>query len=113
MFEHTSLVDACAPRRAHFKGETVVYPSRIRFTKHPFESVRSLDNVFFGDMPRLRNRLRHFKENRPWYEERGIPYTFGLLMHGIPGSGKTSTIKVSVRCSGRSNPAVESSKKPS
>lgn len=94
VFEHTALMDQCAPRQARFKGEPVVLPPRIRFTKHPFESARSLDNVFFEDMPRLRNRLRHFKENRPWYEERGIPYTFGLLMHGIPGAGKTSTIKV-------------------
>lgn len=93
VFEHTAIVDQCAPRQARFKGEPTVHPPRIRFTKHPFESARSLDNVYFGDMPRLRNRLRHFRENRPWYEERGIPYTFGLLMHGIPGAGKTSTIK--------------------
>lgn len=93
VFDHTAIMDACAPRPARFRGEPAVHPPRIRFTKHPFESARALDNVFFGDMPRLRKRLRHFKENRPWYEERGIPWTFGLLMHGIPGAGKTSTIK--------------------
>ena len=93
MFDHTAIMDACAPRPARFRGEPAVHPPRIRFTKHPFESARALDNVFFGDMPRLRKRLRHFKENRPWYEERGVPWTFGLLMHGIPGAGKTSTIK--------------------
>lgn len=93
VFDHTAIMDACAPRPARFRGEPAIHPPRIRFTKHPFESARALDNVFFGDMPRLRKRLRHFKENRPWYEERGIPWTFGLLMHGIPGAGKTSTIK--------------------
>lgn len=92
VFDHTAVTDQCAPRQARFRGEPKVYPPRIRYTKHPFESARSLDNVFFGDMPRLRSRLSHFKENRPWYEERGIPYTFGLLMHGIPGEDPVACV---------------------
>jgi len=32
-------------------------------------------------------------KNRKWYDEKGIPYTLGLLLSGSPGTGKTSTIK--------------------
>jgi chaperone BCS1 len=27
-----------------------------------------------------------------WYAERGIPYRRGYLLHGVPGSGKSSLI---------------------
>lgn len=34
-----------------------------------------------------------FQNDKEWYESKGIPYTLGLLLHGIPGCGKTSLIK--------------------
>ena len=33
-----------------------------------------------------------FLNAQPWYAERGIPYRRGYLLHGTPGSGKTSLI---------------------
>ena len=30
--------------------------------------------------------------DKQWYAERGIPYRRGYLLHGVPGSGKTSLI---------------------
>ena len=38
-------------------------------------------------------KIQFFTENESWYVENGIPYMFGLLLHGEPGCGKTSTIK--------------------
>lgn len=37
--------------------------------------------------------LEFYRDNRPWYEERGIPYKKTFLLHGEPGTGKTSLIK--------------------
>merc|ERR1712012_1392765 len=34
-----------------------------------------------------------FNNNESWYMKHGTPYMFGLLLHGEPGCGKTSTIK--------------------
>lgn len=35
---------------------------------------------------------RDFLRSEDWYAERGIPFRRGYLLHGVPGSGKTSLI---------------------
>ncbi|THG96922.1 hypothetical protein EW026_g5002 [Hermanssonia centrifuga] len=35
---------------------------------------------------------KDFLESEDWYAERGIPFRRGYLLHGVPGSGKTSLI---------------------
>ncbi|KAJ2353040.1 Complex III assembly protein translocase and chaperone [Coemansia erecta] len=37
--------------------------------------------------------VRDFISNGKWYDDRGIPYRRGYLLHGPPGSGKTSFIQ--------------------
>ena len=63
------------------------------YTEFQFESGKSFKNVFFPQKDTLIKRLDFFRDNKSWYKSRGIPYTMGLLLHGIPGCGKTSTIK--------------------
>lgn len=63
------------------------------FSQHRFDTNRTLENVFFENDSVLTHRVRFFLKNRAWYDARGIPYTLGLLLHGPPGTGKTSTIK--------------------
>ncbi|TCD69128.1 hypothetical protein EIP91_008604 [Steccherinum ochraceum] len=40
----------------------------------------------------LLNDARDFLNSRSWYQARGIPFRRGYLLHGAPGSGKTSMI---------------------
>ncbi|KAL4073818.1 hypothetical protein V8B97DRAFT_1936586 [Scleroderma yunnanense] len=40
----------------------------------------------------LLNDTRDFLKSEKWYADRGIPFRRGYLLHGIPGSGKTSLI---------------------
>jgi mitochondrial chaperone BCS1 len=35
---------------------------------------------------------KDFLRSEDWYAERGIPFRRGYLLHGVPGSGKTSLI---------------------
>jgi len=37
--------------------------------------------------------IDEFKDSQDWYIERGIPYKKIFILHGIPGTGKTSLIK--------------------
>jgi ATP-dependent 26S proteasome regulatory subunit len=67
-------------------------PNFIFVMKH-FQTNRKFSNLFGEDIEAIRNRVNFFCKNRKWYDEKGIPYTLGLLLSGAPGTGKTSTIK--------------------
>lgn len=56
---------------------------------------RGWDNVFLPQKDRelLENSIHAFINRKAWYEEHHIPYHFGILLHGVGGTGKTSIIK--------------------
>jgi ATP-dependent 26S proteasome regulatory subunit len=66
------------------------------FKKIIFKSNKTFDNVFFSQKEELVKRLDFFTKGEHLYKKLGIPHTFGVLMHGEPGTGKTSTIKAIV-----------------
>ncbi|KAL8843329.1 MAG: hypothetical protein Q9170_000187 [Blastenia crenularia] len=79
------------------EGKTIVYTARTasweRFgeprRKRPLESV-VLDE---GVKERIVADLKDFLRSEKWYYDRGIPYRRGYLLHGPPGSGKSSFIQ--------------------
>ncbi len=79
------------------EGKTIVYTSRgtewQRFgdprRKRPLESV-ILDK---GIKERIVEDVKDFLASGKWYYNRGIPYRRGYLLHGPPGSGKSSFIQ--------------------
>lgn len=68
-------------------------PPNILFTMKQFQTNRKFSNLFGNDIDIIRNRVGFFTKYKSWYDEKGIPYTLGLLLSGNPGTGKTSTIK--------------------
>lgn len=67
--------------------------SHLLYTKHPFYTTRTFDNVFFEQRKNVKKHVEFFLTRKDWYEKKGIPYTMGFLFHGGPGTGKTSSIK--------------------
>ena len=63
------------------------------FNKSKFTSNRTLGNVYLRQIDELSNRVEFFMRRRDWYDSKGIPHTLGIVMYGVPGCGKTSTIK--------------------
>jgi len=63
------------------------------YTSSIFAPNMRFDTLFFPGKQKLYNRLKFFIDNEKLYLEQGVPYTLGLLFHGKPGCGKTSSIK--------------------
>lgn len=57
-------------------------------TPRPLESVVLDRNI----AERLYSDVTEWRKSEGWYHARGIPYRRGYLLHGPPGSGKTSFI---------------------
>jgi ATPase family associated with various cellular activities (AAA) len=68
-------------------------PPHVMFAMYPLHTNKSLSNVFGHSVKSVRKRVDFFVKNRSWYEEKGVPYTMGILLHGEHGCGKTSCIK--------------------
>lgn len=65
----------------------------FQFWQYPFNSSKTLDGVFFKQKDELLQKFNFFLNNEDWYKRTGKPYTFGVMLYGPPGCGKTSFIK--------------------
>lgn len=79
------------------EGKTVIYHSRGIEWK-PFGSPRRkrpLDSVVLdaGVKETIVADVKEFQSSSKWYYDRGIPYRRGYLLHGPPGTGKSSFIQ--------------------
>ena len=59
----------------------------------PWKSNVTFNNRFFTGKNELLEKINFFLDNEQWYQDRGIPYTLGILLWGDPGCGKTGFIK--------------------
>jgi len=82
-----------APMEINNRKDFSRLPPNMTFTMKQFQTNRKFSNLFGNDIDLIRSRVHFFTKNRKWYDEKGIPYTLGLLLSGNPGTGKTSTIK--------------------
>ena len=49
--------------------------------------------MFFDGKEQIIEHIDYFLNNKSWYDNKGIPYTLGIGLHGPPGTGKTSFVK--------------------
>ena len=82
-----------SPMMTHHGPDLSKSPPHLTFTQYPLMTNKSLSNVYGSSLEKVKKRINFFVNNRSWYEQKGVPYTMGILMHGCAGGGKTSTIK--------------------
>ena len=68
-------------------------PSTTIFTMKKFQTNRKFSNLFGPEIDVVKKRVEFFIKNKKWYDDKGIPYTIGLLLSGQAGAGKTSSVK--------------------
>lgn len=78
-------------------GKTVIFTSWANEWR-PFglpRRKRKLDSVILDDgiSEKILQDIKEFNNNGKWYFDRGIPYRRGYLLHGPPGTGKSSFIQ--------------------
>lgn len=66
---------------------------RVVWNRFTFESSKTMDNIFFPSKAEVMDKIDAFVNGRERYWEMGAPWTLGILLHGEPGTGKTSFIK--------------------
>jgi DNA polymerase III delta prime subunit len=79
-----------APKQT-YRWDTM--PKMLSFHMNEFNTSKSFQNVYGNHVDELKERLDLFINHPDWYMDRGIPHSLGILLHGVPGAGKTSTIK--------------------
>lgn len=78
------------------------------FQESPFHSNKTFDNLFIENKEAIVKSIREFSKYNPEkpavearYKRQGIPYKRTYLLHGPPGTGKSSLIKAFLNETGR------------
>ncbi|KAG7377164.1 hypothetical protein PHYBOEH_001085 [Phytophthora boehmeriae] len=65
----------------------------VKYKRYALGEEKTFDNLFFEEKDTVLQLLDNFTTRSGKFAIKGFPYKLGLLLHGPPGTGKTSLIK--------------------
>jgi chaperone BCS1 len=66
---------------------------KIKYKKYILDNNKTFDSLFFQQKEHIINIIDNFINKKGRYEIKGSPHKLGVMLYGVPGSGKTSIIK--------------------